>query len=189
MVGLLVYDTVMTSMLGQSFGRLTVIASAPNALGSAYLRWLCSCSCGNEKIVPGYVLRSGGSRSCGCLARESSRSTIKLAQASCKTHGLSASPEYNSYLNAQSRCENKGNAGYLNYGGRGIEFRFRSFEEFIAEVGPRPAPKKSYSLDRIDNDGHYEPGNVRWATRKEQNANRRCQCANCPLPSGHASRL
>jgi hypothetical protein len=74
------------------------------------------------------------------------------------------------YYQAKQRCQNPSSTKYVNYGGRGIEFRFTSFEQFIAEVGPRP---KGMSLDRIEVNGHYEPGNVRWATLSVQNANQR----------------
>jgi hypothetical protein len=74
-------------------------------------------------------------------------------------------------MSARQRCTNPNHVSYKNYGGRGIEFRFESFKEFIEEIGLRPSPE--LTLDRIDNDGHYEAGNVRWATRLEQNSNRR----------------
>jgi len=77
---------------------------------------------------------------------------------------------YRSYNDAKKRCTNKKATGYKNYGGRGIKFLFTSFQQFFAELGPRP---KGKTLDRRNNDGHYEPGNVRWATRREQNLNQR----------------
>lgn len=80
-----------------------------------------------------------------------------------------ATPEYNSYTLAKSRCNNPNNKKYPRYGGRGIEFRFNSFEEFLTEVGLKPTPK--HTIDRIDNDGHYEIGNVKWSTPKEQQNN------------------
>lgn len=80
-------------------------------------------------------------------------------------------PEYRCYHNAAGRCNNPKNRNYRNYGGRGIEFRFSNFDEFLAHVGLKPSPE--YSLDRIDNDGHYEVGNLRWATLEEQLSNRR----------------
>lgn len=82
-----------------------------------------------------------------------------------------AHPEHRAYEKAKERCNNPNNKAYKNYGGRGIEFRFKSTAEFDAELGPRP---KGKSLDRINNDGHYEKGNVRWASKKEQQNNRRC---------------
>lgn len=82
-----------------------------------------------------------------------------------------STPEYSTYRNARSRCRNPNAPNYAYYGGRGIEFRFESFEQFFAELGPKPSPK--HSIERIKNDRHYEPGNVRWATRTEQTRNLR----------------
>ncbi len=81
------------------------------------------------------------------------------------------SPEKVAFFNAKNRCECKKASYYKDYGGRGIKFKFRSFEQWFEELGPRPSP--SYSVHRIDNDGHYAPGNIRWATRKEQRENSR----------------
>jgi|SRR5579864_1972026 len=88
-----------------------------------------------------------------------------------RTHGLSFSPEYFTYQNARQRCTNPKAMKYNNYGGRGIKFLFTSFEQFLADVGPRPSPQ--HSLDRKRNEGHYEPGNVKWSTKQEQAANKR----------------
>lgn len=87
------------------------------------------------------------------------------------THGMSNSPEYGIYANEKYRCTNPKNKDWEDYGGRGIKFLFTSFEQFFAELGPRPSPQ--HSVDRIDDDGNYEPGNVRWATASQQNRNRR----------------
>src|ERR1039458_5591494 len=86
------------------------------------------------------------------------------------THGMTKTAEYRVYLGAKYRCENPRDHAYPDYGGRGVKFLFVSFEQFYAELGPRPP---GLSLDRIENDGHYTPGNVRWATRTEQNRNQR----------------
>jgi len=80
-------------------------------------------------------------------------------------------PEYVAYANAKQRCTNANRKGYNLWGGRGIKFRFINFSQFFAELGPRTSPK--HTVDRTNNDGHYEPGNVRWATRKQQIQNRR----------------
>jgi hypothetical protein len=85
-----------------------------------------------------------------------------------------STPEYAAYYSAQQRCTNPKNQGYGYYGKRGIKFLYTSFQQFLADVGPRPSPK--HSLDRYpDNDGNYEPGNCRWATQSEQNKNKHAQ--------------
>jgi len=88
-----------------------------------------------------------------------------------RKHNMSGTPEYKAYDGAKDRCTRSTHKRWQDYGGRGIEFRFTSFEQFLAELGPRPTPE--HTLDRSNNDGHYEPGNVRWATQLEQQNNRR----------------
>jgi hypothetical protein len=107
------------------------------------------------------------------------RSTPCAADCTCGRHshreysGGRRSPEYSAWVNARYRCNNPAAPAYADYGGRGIsvDSRWDSFEAFLADMGRRPGPE--YSLDRIDNDGDYAPGNVRWATRTEQLSNRR----------------
>jgi hypothetical protein len=157
-------------LTGQRFGRLMVLEAAPPRRDRTRSRlyWCCQCDCGVLREVEGNNLRRGLTRSCGCFNRE------ECATRATK-HGYSRrgkrSPEFSVYTNAKTRCTNPRHIFYKNYGGRGIEFRFSSFQEFIEEVGPRPGPE--LTLDRIDNDGHYERGNVRWATWTEQAGNRR----------------
>lgn len=150
---------------GQRFGSLTVIGLVNIPEESV---WLCLCDCGKFVRVKGGNLRSGNTRSCGCGRTEKTR-TRSL------THGATVnktpSPEYRAYQHAKQRCTNPNDAKYRIYGGRGIEFRFASFPAFFKAVGPRPS--SAHSLDRIDNNGHYETGNVRWATATQQANNRR----------------
>jgi hypothetical protein len=86
-------------------------------------------------------------------------------------HGLCGTPEYQAYKDARNRCNNPRNKRFKDYGGRGIRFLFTSFQDFFAEIGFRPSTK--HSVDRIKNDSHYMPGNIKWSTQSEQNYNRR----------------
>lgn len=129
--------------------------------------WNCRCVCGKEYAVRADVVTKPG-KSCGCITRQ------KII-AACRSHGMEGSPEYRSWSQAKCRCCNPRNHAYASYGGRGIKMceRWRnSFEDFLADMGPRPS--LDYSLDRYpNNDGDYEPGNCRWATRSQQQTNRR----------------
>jgi len=152
-------------LTNQVFNKLTIISHhGKNKTGQSL--WLCRCECGNEKIVAAHHLKSNNVQSCGCIRVESH-----------VRHGMSYTPEWNSYHSAKKRCNPKFKEKYTDWSGRGIEFRFNSFEEFYEALGPRPEPKFNYSLERIDNNGHYEAGNVKWATKKQQARNRRCD--NC----------
>lgn len=149
---------------GKTFGRLTAISYSHKVKQGAV--WNCICTCGTTKLIIGKILSAGMVKSCGCLKRE----TGKLVN---RKHGLShRSMAYSSWASARLRCRCKTHLSYPRYGGRGIKVCERwinSFENFLADMGEPPS--REYSLDRIDNDGNYEPGNCRWATRKTQHAN------------------
>ena len=142
-----------------SFGRLFVKPYAGEG------RWNCRCECGSSKIVLSGNLRKGATKSCGCLNKE-----VHV------THGMNRTPIYFIYHSMKSRCYNKNDKNYHNYGGRGIAVCDRwleSIENFVYDMGDKPTP--SHSIDRIDNDGNYTPYNCKWSTPREQVLNRRMQ--------------
>jgi hypothetical protein len=149
-------------LTGQVFGRLVVQSYQGKDQLNRSL-WQCKCFCGNYKTAVGVEIVRGNTRSCGCLFREGNSSKHKL-----RYH-----PLYSTWCSIKSRCLNTNSQRYRDYGGRGIKICDRwmdSFEDFLKDVGERPEGR---SLDRVDNDGDYEPGNVRWATAYEQANNRR----------------
>lgn len=131
---------------------------------------LYRCVCGGEFQAQPSDVRRGFVSSCGCW----NVSKIKERRTKHGFSGVNAGSEYRTWKNIRQRCTNPNVKHYLNYGGRGIKMCPRwlgSFENFYADMGPKPSPK--LSIDRINNDGDYEPGNCRWATAKEQVANQR----------------
>jgi hypothetical protein len=152
---------------GRTFNRLTVTGYW-GRVNRRYF-WNCVCICGTVmQKVDGGSIRGGNTKSCGCYRTE----RTKQAKSTHKeTAGNNISPEYRAFAQAKNRCQNPNNRGYKHYGGRGIKFQFTDFDRFINEVGRRPSAK--HSLERIDVNRHYEPGNVKWATPKEQSRNKR----------------
>lgn len=157
----------MRSLVGEKFGRLTVISqSGVDSLQKR--RWFCQCECGGTANPTTGSLRSGNTKSCGCFFAEQRRKTKN------RTHGMKKSPEWRAWNRIKQRCLNPTDKAFKDYGARGITVFtpwIKSFESFYAEVGQRPSA--SHSIDRINNDGNYEPGNCRWATHAEQQRNKR----------------
>jgi len=153
------------------FGRL--VALRPVSKDRRGIRWLCQCDCGKQTIIHVVELRRrkrNNQIACGCLV---GKNNYKHGHSGGGGTGRKASPEYAVWHSMRSRCRNKNDHNYKHYGARGIKVdpRWDNFETFLADVGRRPHP--SLTFDRINNDGNYEPGNVRWTTKSEQNKNRR----------------
>jgi hypothetical protein len=154
-------------LTGKVFGRLTVVSENSIKSLSGGIRWNCQCECGKTTIAMGSNLRNGDTKSCGCyMIDKNTESNI--------THGMSRSLEYNIWRGINRRCSNPGDKAYHYYGGKGItvcDQWLNSFEAFYEDMGPRPSP--DHSIDRRENDKGYYKDNCRWATRVEQQNNRR----------------
>ena len=213
------HQTKLINMVGRAFGKLTVLSRSYNERrGEA--RWLCVCACGSQTVTAGHKLRSGHTRSCGCLrptlgdltgqkfgqltaivraensrahhryeclcecgntatvmAQDLSRGHTQscgcLARFNSQTHGGRYMPEYKVWSGMLTRCRNSNQNSFRHYGGRGVTVceRWLDFSNFISDMGHRPSAQ--HQLDRINNDGDYEPSNCKWSTPIEQANNKR----------------
>lgn len=158
----------MDDLTGRKYGRWTVIKRAENHItsgGYSVTMWNCVCKCGNIRVVRGSDLKSGKSKSCGCLLAD---------EPTTKTHGESGTHLYMIYHGMKSRCNNPNNKNYKDYGGRGISIcqEWENVEAFIRWAKSN-GYKDGLSIDRIDVNGNYCPENCRWVTMDAQKANRR----------------
>lgn len=155
--------TKCIDLTGTRFHRLTVIRRAENS-AAGQSRWECVCDCGAVATALAVNLKSGRMKSCGCFSRQmvSERRFI---------HGKSHSPEHRAWCNMHWRCNEPSNKMYHRYGARGIKVcsRWKTFANFYSDMGDRPS--KDHSIERVDNNGDYTPGNCVWATRLVQNRN------------------
>lgn len=151
-------------LIGCRFGFLTVVRDAGTSKRKAS-QWECACICGARVIVEGIQLKKGNPKSCGCKTRE-------MLSVASTTHGMTGGPTWKSWEAMHGRCTRAKDISYPNYGGRGIAVceRWRSFENFLADMGERPI---GMTIDRVDTNGDYEPGNCRWSTVLHQNRNKR----------------
>lgn len=156
-------DVMQQGLIGVRFGRLVVTERLPSVRGG-HSMWRCLCDCGQTTNVLGTSLRKGATKSCGCLNRE-------LASGLNLIHGKSDTKTHRIWRGMLERCGNQNNKRFPQYGGRGIKVckRWQTFENFIADMGEC---KAGYSIDRINPNGNYEPGNCRWASQKDQQNNR-----------------
>jgi hypothetical protein len=152
--------------VGDRYASLLIVEELPKAPTSR--KYKVRCDCGTEKIVLGSALRPGGQVSCGCLKAQRAKRGLRWAHREART------AEYRCWISMKTRCLNPNTEDFKHYGGRGIticEKWLNSYEAFLADMGRRPTSK--HSIDRVDVNGHYEPGNCRWATAGEQRRNQR----------------
>lgn len=149
---------------GVKFGRLTVLSTF---MLNGWTKAECLCDCGKKTVLRVNALRTGGTKSCGCLALERAYA-LNFKHGGCCHYKVT--PEYSTWVAMRQRCSNENMEEYKNYGGRGIKVcdRWSVFEHFLSDMGKKP---KGHSIDRIDRNGNYEPSNCKWSTAKQQARN------------------
>jgi hypothetical protein len=148
------------NLKGRQFGRLTVVEE--NGRINNRIAWLCRCECGNQvTLSSNRLLHKQGTKSCGCFRSE-------VAAKKATKHGMTKTRMYEIWSSMKKRCENKHSKSYDRYGGRGIKVceRWKDFENFYEDM--KDNYQDNLTIDRIDNDGNYEPGNCRWITQQDQ---------------------
>lgn len=154
---------IRNDLTGRKFGMLRVLRIADERAADGKVQYHCQCNCGKQSVAKSNNLLSGNTKSCGCQ---------KYRGLGTTTHGGRYWPEYNIFMSMRARCTNPKQDNYERYGGRGICCHYKSFKEFIQDVGRRPF--SGAQINRINNDGDYEPGNVDWVTPSDNARNRRC---------------
>lgn len=166
----------LVDLTGQRFGRLVVLERCETVKHGEHVKWLCRCDCGRTVKVASNSLRFDNTQSCGCLRIEHAMKHVD----EYRKHGLSAERLYAVWKSIVNRCANPNNKRYKDYGGRGIKVcdewlhDYESFRDWAYATGYDPTAKRNIcTIDRIDNDGNYEPSNCRWVDMKVQCANKR----------------
>lgn len=150
---------------GSTYNRLTVLERTDEKTKSGEIKWLCQCSCGTQVVLPSTNIKTGKTKSCGCLAKE-------MAKDRLIKHGKSRTREYQAWHHMRVRCLDKSYPQYKDYGGRGITIckRWDKFENFLKDMGDCP---DGFFIDRVNNNSGYKPSNCRWVSRTVNNNNRR----------------
>lgn len=167
---------IKQDLTGHRFGRLTVTVDSGKRAKKGTIKWSCSCDCGGQTLSRTDALKSGKTQSCGCIQKEKATKTClaRTVHGNCRRKARTV--EYRSWEAARQRCDNPLNSDFPDYGGRGIKFCERwkgtnGFSNFLKDMGTKPTSK--HSIDRIENNGNYEPDNCHWATATEQQNNTR----------------